>query len=48
MVERKAILANPKHQYRVSQGREHDCSVHNQKNKDYYEYPRLPHFLDEH
>ena len=27
MVERKAFLANPKHQYRVSQRGEHDCSA---------------------
>ena len=26
IVERKAFLANPKHQYRVSQYGEHDCS----------------------
>ena len=27
MVERKAFFANPKHQYRVSQWGEHDCSA---------------------
>ena len=32
MVERKAFLASPKHQYRVSQCREHDCSSNNKKN----------------
>ena len=40
MVERKASLANPKLQYRVSQYGEHDSSAHKEKNGDYYEYPR--------
>ena len=31
MVERKAFLANPKHQYDVSQRGEHDCSAHNKR-----------------
>ena len=31
MVERKAFLANSKHQYRVSQSKEHDCSAQPQK-----------------
>ena len=48
MVERKVFLANPKHQYRVSQRREHDCSAHNEKNGDYYGYPSLTHLTDEH
>ena len=48
MVERKAFLANPKHQCRVSQYGEHDCSAHNKKNADYYEYPSLTHFADKH
>ena len=43
-----AILANPKHQYRVSQYGEHDCSAHNVKNGDYYDYQSLTHFVDEH
>ena len=43
MVETKDFLANPKPQYHVSQWREHDCSAHNKKNRDYYEYPRLFH-----
>ena len=47
MVERKAFLANPKHQYRVSQCGEHDCSAPNKKNGDYYENPSLTHFMDE-
>ena len=29
MVEKKALLANPKHQHRVSQWGKHDCSAHN-------------------
>ena len=48
MVERKAFLANPKHQHRVSQCREHDCSAHNRKKVYYYGYPSLSHFEDEH
>ena len=28
MVDRKAFDANPKHQYHVSYGGEHDCSAH--------------------
>ena len=48
MMERKAFLVNPKHEYLVSQRGEHDCSAHNKKNGDYYEYPRLSHFTYEH
>ena len=48
MVERKAFLANPKHQYRVSQYGEHDFSAHSKKNDDYYAYQSFTHFLDEH
>ena len=48
MVERKALFANPKHQYHVSQCEEHDCSVTNKKNGGYYEYPSLTHLTDEH
>ena len=48
MVEIKAFLAKPKHQDHVSQCREHDCSANNKKNRDYYDYPRLYHFTDEH
>ena len=47
MAARKAILANPKHQYCVSQCREHDCNANNERNKDYYEYPSLSHFMNE-
>ena len=46
MVERKTFPANPKHQYSVSQRGEHDCSAHNKKNGDYYEYPGLSYFID--
>ena len=46
-MERKAFLPNPKHQDRVSQCGEHDCSVNNKKNGYYYEYPRLSHFTNE-
>ena len=41
---KKAILANPKHQYHVSQSREQDYHVNNKKNGDCYEYPSLFHF----
>ena len=37
MVERKAFLANPKHECHVSQSREHDCSAHNKKNGEHNE-----------
>ena len=47
MLERKAFLANPNHQYRLSQCREHDCSANNKKNGDYYDYLRLPYFIGE-
>ena len=48
MVERKAFLTNPKHQYRVSQCGEHDYSAHNKKNGADYMYPSLSHLMDEH
>ena len=47
MGEKKAILANPKHQYCVSLCGEHDCSANNKKNGDYYKYPTLSYFTDE-
>ena len=47
MVEKKAFLANTKHQDHVSQCGEHDSSAHNRKNGDYYEYPCLSYFVDE-
>ena len=47
MVERKAFLTNPKHQYRVSQCGENDCSANKKKNRDYNEYLSLSHFTDE-
>ena len=31
MMKGKAFLANPKHQYRVSQRGEHDCSAHKKR-----------------
>ena len=46
IMERKAFLANPKHQYPVSQCGEHDCSAQSQKNRDYYENPSLTYFTD--
>ena len=44
---KKAFPTNPKHQYRVSQCGEHNCSANNKKNEDYYEYPNLSYFTDE-
>ena len=41
------FLTNPKHQYRVSQSGENDCSANNKKNRDYNKYPSLSHFKDE-
>ena len=46
MVERKALLADPEHQYHISQCEEHDYSAYNKKNGDYYKYPSLPIFKD--
>ena len=43
-----ASLANPKHQYHVSQKGEHDSSAHKKKSGDYYEYPSLSHLIDKH
>ena len=43
---KKALHENPKHQYRVSQYREHGCHANNKKNGDCYEYPSLSHFTD--
>ena len=48
MMERKAFLANPKDQYRVSQWEEYDCHAHNKNSGDYYEYPSWSHFMGEH
>ena len=48
MVETKAFLANPKHQYRASISGEYDCSANNKKNRDYDKHPSLTHFIDEH
>ena len=47
MKERKGFFSNPRHQNRVSQCGEHDCSTHKKKNGDYYEHPSLSHFTDE-
>ena len=48
MVEKKAFLAIPKHQYHVSRYGERDCSAHREKNGDYNEHPSFTHFADEH
>ena len=44
---KKTFLANPKHQYRVSESGEHDYRANNKKNGDYYEYPCLSPFSNE-
>ena len=44
---KKSFLANPEHQYRVSQCEEHSCSANNKKNGDCNEYPSLSHFKSE-
>ena len=44
---RKAFLASPKDQYRVSQYGEHDCSDKQKKKGDYYGNPSLIDFTDE-
>ena len=44
---KKAFFANPKHQDRVSQYGEHNCSANNKNNEDYYEYPNLSLFTKE-
>ena len=44
---KKAFLANPKHQYHVSQCGEQDCHANNGKNRDYCEYPSLSPFPNE-
>ena len=43
---KKILLANPKHQYCVSQCGEHCCHANNKKNRYYYEYPSLSQFTD--
>ena len=48
MVERNAFPLNQKPQYHVSQYGENYCSANNKKNEDYYEYPSLSNFMDEH
>ena len=45
--EKKALLLNLKHQYRVSQYGEHYCHAKNKKHGYSYEYPSLSHFMDE-
>ena len=47
MVERKAFLVNPMHQYRVSQCGEHECNANNKRNGNYNECPSLSHFTYE-
>ena len=44
--EKKAFLANPKHQYHVCQYGEHDYCAINEKKGDYYKFPSLNHFTN--
>ena len=44
---KNALLANPKHQYRVSQCEKHDCNADNKKNGDCYWYPSFCHCMAE-
>ena len=44
---KKTFLANPNHQYHVSQCGELDCHANKKRKGDYYEYPSLSHFMDE-
>ena len=46
MAKKKAFLANPKQQYRISQCGEHDYHANNKRSKDCYEYPSLSHSSD--
>ena len=46
--EKNAFFANTKPQYRASQCGEYDYGANNKKNVDYYVYPSLTHFTDEH
>ena len=48
MAESKAFLANLMHQHHLSQQGEHNCNAYNKKDRDFYEYPSLSHFTDEH
>ena len=43
---KKALIANPKHHCHAPQCGEHDCSATKKKNRDYYKYPNLYHFMD--
>ena len=44
---KNAFLANPKHQYNISQCGEQDCHANNKKNGGYYKYPSLSPFSNE-
>ena len=44
---KKALLVNPRHQYRVPQCTKHDCNANNKKNGDCYRYPSFSNFRDE-
>ena len=44
---KKSFSCKSKDEYRVCQCVEHDCSVYNKKNRHYYKYPSLTHFMEE-
>ena len=44
---KKAFLANPKHQYRLSQCGKQDCNAKNKKYGDCFGYPSLSHSMAE-
>ena len=44
---KKAFATNPKHQYRLSQFGGHDYNARNKRNRDYYDYLSLTHFMNE-
>ena len=46
-MEKKVFLANPKHEYHISQCGEHGCSANNDKIGDYNAYPSLSHLMEE-
>ena len=46
-MERKDFLANPEHQYHVSQCGEHDCGPNHKMNRGYNENPSVTYFTNE-
>ena len=46
--ERKSFSCKSQASNHVPQCGEHDSSAHNENNGDFYDYPSLSHFTDEH